>query len=46
VRDWFAALLEAGQEGLSFAEIKDYLEGLDEHEEYRAWIAAVRASVR
>lgn len=46
VRDWFAALLEAGHEGLSFAELKDYLEGLDEHEDYCAWIAAVRASLR
>ncbi len=46
VRDWFTALLEAGHAGLPFVELKDYLEGLDEHKEYRAWIAAVRASVR
>ena len=46
VRDWFELLSQAKEEGLSFEEAMDWLGGSAEEEAFRAWVAAVKASLR
>jgi hypothetical protein len=46
VRGWFELLSEAKEEGLSFAEVRDWLEGTAEEEAFRDWSAAVKGSLR
>lgn len=45
VRGWFAAVTEAKEEGMSFEEMRDWLDGTEEDEAFREWALAVKASV-